>query len=64
MIHEAYMPVYRCPDFHCAVRTYGPTRGSTRGPRGPKNHRKLMMRQGTSLKHFIYELDWIGSVNH
>ena len=18
MIHEAYMPVYRCPDFHCA----------------------------------------------
>ena len=32
MIHEAYMPVYRCPDFHCA----GSTRGSTRGPRGPK----------------------------
>ena len=36
MIHEAYMPVYRCPDFHCAVRTYESTRGSTRGPRGPK----------------------------
>ena len=18
MIHEAYMPIYRCPDFHCA----------------------------------------------
>ena len=18
MVHEAYMPVYRCPDFHCA----------------------------------------------
>ena len=26
------------PDFHCAVRTYGSTRGSTRGPRGPKNN--------------------------
>ena len=37
MIHEAYMPVYRCPDFHCVVRTGGSTRGSTRGPRGPKN---------------------------
>ena len=24
MIHEAYMPVYRCPDFHC-VRVYGRT---------------------------------------
>ena len=36
MIHEAYMPVYRCPDFHCVVRTGGSTRGSTRGPRGPK----------------------------
>ena len=22
MIHETYMPVYRCPDFHC-VRTGG-----------------------------------------
>ena len=30
------MPVYRCPDFHC-VRAGGSTRGSTRGPRGPKN---------------------------
>ena len=37
MIHEAYMPVYRCPDFHCVVRAGGFTRGSTRGPRGPKN---------------------------
>ena len=36
MIHEAYMPVYRCPDFHCG-RVYWFTRGSTRGPRGPKN---------------------------
>ena len=36
MIHEAYMPVYRCPDFHCAGGR-GSTRGSTRGPRGPKN---------------------------
>ena len=35
MIHEAYMPVYRCPDFHCAGGR-GFTRGSTRGPRGPK----------------------------
>ena len=35
MIHEAYMPVYRCPDFHCAGGR-GSTRGSTRGPRGPK----------------------------
>ena len=24
MIHEAYMPVYRCPDFHCVVRTGPP----------------------------------------
>ena len=24
MIHEAYMPVYRCPDFHCVVRTGSP----------------------------------------
>ena len=24
MILEAYMPVYRCPDFHC-VRVYGQT---------------------------------------
>ena len=23
MIHEAYMPVYRCPDFHC-VRVGSP----------------------------------------
>ena len=35
MIHEAFMPVYRCPDFHCAG---GSTRGSTRGPRGPKKN--------------------------
>ena len=34
MIHEAYMPVYRCPDFS----TDGFTRGSTRGPPGPKNN--------------------------
>ena len=40
------MPVYRCPDFHCGRaygRTGGLTRGSTRGPRGPKKplaHRK------------------------
>ena len=40
MIPEAYMPVYRCPDFHC-VRTYGFTRGITRGPRGPKNAKSL-----------------------
>ena len=26
MIHEAYMPVYRCPDFHC---------GRVRGCAGP-----------------------------
>ena len=38
MIHEAYMPVYRCPDFHCAGGR-GSTRGSTRGPRGPKNRK-------------------------
>ena len=33
MIHEAYMPVYRCQDF------YGLTRRSTRGPRVPKKVR-------------------------
>ena len=43
MIHEAYMPVYRCPDFHCVVRTGGSTRGSTRGPRGPKNEELLSL---------------------
>ena len=39
MIHEAYMPVYRCQDFYCgrAGECTGFTRGSTRGPRGPKN---------------------------
>ena len=40
MIDEAYMPVYRCPDFHgvrAGGRVRGSTRGSTRGPRGPKN---------------------------
>ena len=40
MIHEAYMPVYRCQDFwrvRAGLRVGGLTRGSTRGPRGPKN---------------------------
>ena len=41
MIHEAYMPVYRCQDFQ-RVRVYGSTRGSTRGPRGPKNWQCLL----------------------
>ena len=34
MIHEANMPVYMGSRF--SLRTYGSTRGSTRGPRGPK----------------------------
>ena len=38
MIHKAYMPVYSDPDFSCGTDgTDGPTEGSTRGPRGPKN---------------------------
>ena len=36
MIHEAYMPVYMGSRFSLH-RTGGSTRGSTRGPRGPKN---------------------------
>ena len=39
MIHEAYMPVYMGSRF--LARTdgrAGPIKGSTRGPRGPKNH--------------------------
>ena len=45
MIREAYMPVYRCPDFYrvgAGVQVNGLTRGSTRGPRGPKNKFKLL----------------------
>ena len=34
MIHEAYMPVYMGSRF--SLRAGGSTRGSTRGPRGPK----------------------------
>ena len=38
MIHEAYVPVYKCSKFflHTGGRTDGSTRGSTRGPRGRK----------------------------
>ena len=36
MIHEAYMPVYIGSRFSLR-RTGGSTRGSTKGPRGPKN---------------------------
>ena len=41
MIHEAYMPVYRMSRFlaRTGVRAYMSTRGSTRGPRGPKKWR-------------------------
>ena len=38
MIHKACMPVYSDPDFSCGrTGRDGPTEGSTRGPRGPKN---------------------------
>ena len=40
MIHEAYMPVYMGSRF--SLRVYGFTRGSTRGPRGPKNGNALL----------------------
>ena len=36
MIHEANMPVYMGSRF--SLRRYGFTRGSTRGPRGPKKY--------------------------
>ena len=42
MIHEAYMPVYIGSIF--SLRTYGSTRGSTRGPRGPK--KKILLGKG------------------
>ena len=48
MIHEAYMPVYRCPDFHC-VRAGGSTRGSTRGPGGPKKMTIMRYESGRAV---------------
>ena len=48
MIHEAYMPVYMGSRFLARTdgtgRT-GPIKGSTRGPRGPKNrdHMKMLV---------------------
>ena len=50
MIHEAYMPVYIGSRFSLRTggRVRGFTRGSTRGPRGPK--KKLVELEGPS--HF------------
>ena len=49
MIREAYMPVYRCPDFHCG-QAGGFTRGRTRGPRGPKKLNSFETRHGICRK--------------
>ena len=38
MIHRTYMPVYKRTRFLARTDGTGPTEGSTRGPRGPKNH--------------------------
>ena len=41
-VEVIFMPVYRCQDFYCgqAGGCTGFTRGSTRGPRGPKKERQ------------------------
>ena len=56
MIHEAYMPVYMGSRFLARAGgcTYGSTRGSTRGPRGPKNCDFALQKITASL-HFIQQ---------
>ena len=48
MIHEAYMPVYRCPDFHC-IRVYVRT-GS------PEVVQEAIVDLKTSISNVIPEL--------
>ena len=52
MIHEAYMPVYMGSRFLARDGT-GPIKGSTRGPRGPKNAR---FKNPSYLKKIVLEL--------
>ena len=60
MIHKAYMPVYSDPDFYCGTgRTDGPTKGCTRGPRGPKS---LLHGMETELLYDLFT--WLGDVEN
>ena len=58
MIHEAYMPVYMGSRFLARDGRDGTDRGSTRGPRGPKNTIEAV--GSTAICKMWTGLEWSG----